>query len=77
MPGFVQIKLFATLASKLPADADRHPIHGPTAVKDLLSKLGIPAQQAKLIFVNGRKAGPDALLQDGDRLGVFPPVGGG
>jgi molybdopterin converting factor small subunit len=77
MPASIQIKLFATMASKLPADADQYPIRGQTAVKDLLSELGIPAHQAKLIFINGRKAGPDTLLQDGDRLGVFPPVGGG
>ncbi len=77
MAGFIRINLFATLAPKLPGDADRFPIEEDTAVADVLSKLQIPENQARLIFVNGRKTAKDARLKDGDRLGVFPPVGGG
>ena len=77
MADFIQINLFATLVSKLPVDADRFPIGGETTVADVLEDLDIPDHQAKLIFVNGRKTAKDARLQDGDRLGVFPPVGGG
>jgi sulfur carrier protein ThiS len=77
MAAFIQIHLFATLASRLPDDADRFPIEGETTVADVLADLQVPDHQAKLIFVNGRKTAKDARLQDGDRLGVFPPVGGG
>ncbi|MGD8366506.1 MAG: MoaD/ThiS family protein [Desulfobacterales bacterium] len=77
MAGFIRIKLFATLAPKLPADADRYPIGEQTSVADVLADLQIPENQAKLIFVNGRKTAKDVRLEDGDRLGVFPPVGGG
>jgi len=30
-----------------------------------------------LAFVNGRVASLDRILQDGDRLALFPPIGGG
>ena len=77
MAGFIQINLFATLAAKRPDDADRFPIGEKTTVADLLEDLDIPEHQAKLIFVNGRKTAKNARLRDGDRLGIFPPVGGG
>jgi molybdopterin converting factor small subunit len=77
MADYIQINLFATLASKLPDDADRFPIGRETTVADVLEDLDIPDQQARLIFVNGRKTAKDTPLQDGDRLGIFPPVGGG
>ena len=46
-------------------------------VKDVIQKLKIPADSVKLIFVNGVHAKVDTTLKDGDRLGLFPPVGGG
>ena len=39
--------------------------------------LKIPEKDAKLIFINSVRKDRDTLLQDGDRLGIFPPVGGG
>jgi molybdopterin converting factor small subunit len=29
------------------------------------------------VFVNGAAVSLDAALSDGDRVGIFPPVGGG
>jgi molybdopterin converting factor small subunit len=46
-------------------------------VRDLVQQLGIPEIKAKLIFINSVKATLDSVLEDGDRLGIFPPVGGG
>ena len=46
-------------------------------VKDMIQKLKIPADLIKLIFINGVHAKRDTILKDGDRLGLFPPVGGG
>ena len=77
MAGTIQVHLFATLASKLPADAARYPIGEDTSIQDVIEDLHIPDNQAKLVFVNGRKAAKDSRLHDGDRLGIFPPVGGG
>ena len=73
----VHIKLFATLADFLPDNAENYAIATGTTVERLISRLGIPLQKAKLVFVNGQKAGLETVLKSGDRLGIFPPVGGG
>ena len=73
----IQIKLFATLLEKLPDHADHFPVEEGTTVAALASQLCIDTKDAKLIFINGRKGTLDATLADGDRVGLFPPVGGG
>ena len=42
-----------------------------------MARLGIPPEELKLVFLNGLHAGLDAALKDGDRVGLFPAVGGG
>lgn len=74
---YIQIKLFATFLEKLPDNADHFPLEEGAAVADLANRLGIEPKDAKLIFVNGRKGALDTILADGDRVGLFPPVGGG
>ena len=73
----IQIKLFATFLERLPENADNFPVADGTRVTDLAVLLGIAPQEAKLIFINGRKGGLDDMLREGDRVGLFPPVGGG
>jgi molybdopterin synthase sulfur carrier subunit len=73
----IQIKLFATLLDKLPENTDNFPVKDGTTVASLADLLGIDPKDAKLIFINGRKGELDSILQEGDRVGLFPPVGGG
>ncbi|MDH3566113.1 MAG: MoaD/ThiS family protein [Desulfobacteraceae bacterium] len=73
----VTLKLFATLSRFTPDSADRYPIAPGTAVKHLLEELGVPEDDVRLIFINGIKGCLTSTLKDGDRLGIFPPVGGG
>ena len=47
------------------------------SVSDLLARMGVPEAEVKLVFRNGIHARRDEKLCDGDRLGVFPPIGGG
>ncbi len=77
MAATITLKLFATLAKHLPDTADRYPIAPGTTVGRLVEDLGIPRKEAKLIFVNGIKQDLDTPLEGGDRVGIFPPVGGG
>ena len=77
----VRINLFATLARYLPAQVKKDDCtlavtEGPT-VDALLRQLKIPGDQVKLIFVDGVHADRKSILKEGNRLGVFPPVGGG
>jgi molybdopterin converting factor small subunit len=43
----------------------------------LVEKLKLPADQVKVIFVNHTIREESYPLEDGDRVGIFPPVGGG
>lgn len=73
----IQLKLFATLSRFNPDSADRYEISEGTTINDLLSRLEIPTEKAKLVFVNGIKADLSQTLKGEDRVGIFPPVGGG
>lgn len=73
----IEIRLFATLEKWMPENAGRYEIREGTTVGDLLALLHIPEEKARLIFVNGRKSGREERLHPGDRVGIFPPVGGG
>ncbi|MCG8642228.1 MAG: MoaD/ThiS family protein [Desulfobacterales bacterium] len=73
----IELKLFVTLAGYLPENAGNHEVKEGQTIDDLIQSLGIPQGLVKLIFVNGKKQDRNYVLQDGDRLGLFPPVGGG
>lgn len=73
----IQIKLFASLLEKLPGNADQFPVADGSTVADLVAELDIDPQDAKLIFINGRKGALESVLTEGDRVGLFPPIGGG
>ena len=77
MSSHITVKLFATLRSYTPPEADRFAIAPGTTVLDIVHALNIPEKYAKLIFINNIRKELDTVLQDGDRLGIFPPVGGG
>lgn len=74
---YISIKLFATLSKYMPASADQYPVLPGTTVRNLLKGLGVPENDVKLIFINGVKKGLPSTLHGGERVGIFPPVGGG
>jgi molybdopterin converting factor small subunit len=73
----LHVKLFASLGHLTPADAHRFAVPSGQSVQDLLDTLGVPVEEVQLIFVNGIKKDMTATLKDGDRVGIFPPIGGG
>ena len=77
----VRVRVFATLRRFFPGLAMGEPVpvaleEGAT-VRDLVARIGVPAEEVKLVFANGLACGLDHELADGDDLGLFPPVGGG
>jgi molybdopterin converting factor small subunit len=44
---------------------------------DLIEELKIDAKDVKVCFLNGRSVPFETLLHDGDRVALFPAVGGG
>ena len=77
MQAYISIKLFATLSIYTPASADKYPVLPGTTVRNLFKELGVPENDAKLIFINGVKGDLTSSLHGGERVGIFPPVGGG
>ena len=73
----ITLKCFATLSRFSPPEADSYAIAPGEAVADVVARLGIPAEELKLVFVNGTHAPLSAPLAAGDRVGLFPAVGGG
>ncbi|RJP43874.1 MAG: MoaD/ThiS family protein [Desulfobacteraceae bacterium] len=77
----IELHLYATLAKYLPEDATSKTamitMASGETVRDLITGLGIPEKTVKLIFINGVHGKKDTVLKDGDRVGLFPPVGGG
>lgn len=77
----VLVKLSTVLRQCIP---DYDPIRGLSledaagiTVRQALTRAGIPVDKIKIVLVNGLAASLEDVLKDGDRLGLFPPVGGG
>jgi molybdopterin converting factor small subunit len=73
----IELRLFATLAIKTPPDALEYNIEPGLSVAGLLEKLKISPEEAKLVFINGVRCELSTALSGGERVGIFPPVGGG
>jgi molybdopterin synthase sulfur carrier subunit len=48
-----------------------------STVNDLIARLKLPYKYTRAITVNGKRAGLNTVLTDGDSLRIFPPVIGG
>lgn len=76
----ITVKCFATLMEYQPQPPELETPDNFSA-GDVLAQLGLQMgdgkNQVRLLLVNGVHAKPDKRLADGDRLGLFPAVGGG
>ncbi len=73
----ITLLCYATFAAKSPEDAENFPIKESETVSAVLDRVGIPIEEVKIVFINGVSSKFDTILSDGDRVGVFPAVGGG
>ena len=46
-------------------------------VREVMQSLGIPANVPIILMINNRQAGLGDVLDEGDLLTFFPPMGGG
>lgn len=77
----VHVKLYATLrrhreTAKPGLPFEVHLLDG-AVLADLVAQLGLPREEVKVTFVNGRARAMDWPLRAGDEVGIFPPIGGG
>ena len=77
----IHVKLFATLRRHYPHLGIGEPmaveLPKGTTVAGMIDHLRLPADEVKVVFVNNLIQKEEHRLADGDRVGVFPPVGGG
>ena len=73
----IDLKLFVTLSKYLPKDSECLEIPEGTSVEQLMVDFGIPGELVKLIFINGKRQNRKYRMKNNDRVGLFPPVGGG
>jgi uncharacterized protein with PIN domain len=72
----VTVRVYGPLNDFLPPGrrqaAFAHAFEGRETVKDLVEGLGIPHPELDLILVDGEPAAFDCVVQDGNRIAVFP-----
>jgi molybdopterin converting factor small subunit len=77
----VEVKLFSGLEEYMPGIKIGQPvlveINDHFNGRALLEALGIPEKIVFTMMVNGVHKNPDEMLSDGDRVTIFPPIGGG
>ncbi|MFH0963593.1 MAG: MoaD/ThiS family protein [Planctomycetota bacterium] len=72
----VSVKLFASLARGRKEQQELE-LGESATVAEMLEALGIRQKEAKAVFRNARHARADERLADGDRVDIFPAIGGG
>ena len=77
MKPHIKLKLYATLQVFMPTGGQEYPISPGMTVQDILTQLNLPKEKAKLIFIDGTQGDLSSRLEGGERVGIFPPVGGG
>ncbi len=79
----IELKLYANLRKYYPredskdAEKDQIKLESEATLKDLMDKIDLPEEEAKMIFVNNRKQSKEYKLKDGDTVAIFPPIAGG
>jgi len=72
----VTIKIYPTglLKRYIAAETELDNVH---TVADALARLSLPPDMGVIALVNGRVAGPQTVLNDGDELKLAPTISGG
>lgn len=76
----IEVRLYAVLRKygvQSPNGMINMEVPEATSVQELIEMLDINIDEVKLVMVNGKNTELDTILSDGDRIGLFPPVGGG
>jgi sulfur carrier protein ThiS len=77
----IRVRLFANLVQYRPgAKAGQSfdvELAAGSTLADLIAHLKLPRDQVKVIFANGIGVSQDYVIQPGDEIGIFSPIGGG
>lgn len=86
----VTVRLYASLARSVSGPVlKQHPqgvrsgspleveLPDGSTLADLVNCLGLPVEEVKVVFVDGRARRLEHRLAPEDEIGIFPPIGGG
>lgn len=75
----VRVRLYGELRERLDAAGPDGTLSLPegSTLETLNESLGIPIEDVVVTLVNGVAVSRGAVLRDGDRVDVFPPLAGG
>ena len=75
----IEVRLYATLQKYHPSLGIGEPLtitlNDKTKLGNLFNELKIPKEEIKAVFMNGKWEEESYLLEDGDRIGIFSPIG--
>jgi molybdopterin converting factor small subunit len=81
MMGKIEVRLYANLRDLNPEVGKEGELsvslNDNSNVSALIDKLKLPRKEISLVMVNGKHQKDDFILKDGDRVGIFPLIGGG
>ncbi|MBU2569149.1 MAG: Mut7-C ubiquitin/RNAse domain-containing protein [Gammaproteobacteria bacterium] len=74
--GRVYLRFYEELNDFLPIERRKvefeHTLNRRTSIKDLIESLGIPHTEIEIILANGRSVDFDYIVQENDRISVYP-----
>ncbi len=77
----IEVRLYATLRKYYPdleiGESLVMALDDKAKLGNLLDELKLPKEEVKVVIVNGKREEESYLLRDGDRIGIFSPIGGG
>lgn len=77
----VEVRLYASLEKYHPGLGIGEPLvialDDKAKLGNLLDELILPKEEVVIAMVNGKSEEESYLFQDGDRIGLFPLIGGG
>jgi molybdopterin converting factor small subunit len=75
----ITIRLHGFLDRQSPTGGDWLSLQLPAGARagEALDRLGVPRGAVGLLLVNGQRSDTDTPLADGDRVEIFPLLGGG
>ena len=77
----IEVRLYAGLRRYGPdtesSEAFSIELDDKAKLENLVDKLKIPREEIGVLMVNGKWEKESYLLQNGDRVGIFPLIGGG
>ena len=77
----IEVRLYASLRKYQPNPTSGEPVivflDDKAKLRNIFNKLGFSKKNVAITMVNGKSEEEDYFLQDGDRVGLFPLIGGG